>query len=165
MRTASVILSATMLALLAVPVPAQTPPANAPASASSPGAGVARDVVRALGGVEALRRGMHDALAASVAADPAGARLPAAQQAALDRALDVEIDARRDRIESELAAIYARNYSYEELRDLLAFLRTPAGRAFALRQGRVVGQSVEWGQAFAREVLAPAIEARVSERR
>lgn len=154
----------TVLALLAAAssAMAQTPQAYAPASASTPGAAIAHDVVRALGGVDALREGMHQALAASVDADPAAERLDARRRAALDRALDVEIDARRDQIETALAGIYARNYSYEELRDLLAFLRTPAGRAFAQRQGRVVGQSVEWGQAFARTVLAPAIEARVA---
>ncbi len=53
-----------------------------------------------------------------------------------------------------LAAIYASNFTADELRDLTAFYRTPTGQKFLARQPAIAQQSLAAGQALGRAVMS-----------
>ena len=52
-----------------------------------------------------------------------------------------------------LAAIYANNFTADELRDLAAFYRTPTGQKFLARQPAIAQQSLAAGQQLGRAVM------------
>jgi hypothetical protein len=52
------------------------------------------------------------------------------------------------KVAADMAAIYARNFSVEEMRQITAFYRSPVGQAFLDRFPAVAQQSVAVGQKF-----------------
>jgi uncharacterized protein len=52
-----------------------------------------------------------------------------------------------------LTAIYASNFTADELRDLAAFYRTPTGQKFLARQAAIAQQSMAAGQQLGRAVM------------
>jgi hypothetical protein len=53
-----------------------------------------------------------------------------------------------------IAAIYASNFTADELRDLTTFYRTPTGQKFLARQAAIAQQSMAAGQQLGRAVMS-----------
>ena len=51
-----------------------------------------------------------------------------------------------------LAGVYARNFSADEIHDLIAFYRTPTGQKFIARQPAIAQQSLAAGREFGQEL-------------
>jgi uncharacterized protein len=61
---------------------------------------------------------------------------------------------RLDQLTAAMAAIYANNFTADEIHDITAFFRSPTGQKFIQRQQSVLQQSMAAGQQFGREVAA-----------
>ena len=59
---------------------------------------------------------------------------------------------RFDQLAERLAEVYARNFSVDEIHDLVAFYRSPIGQKFVERQSTIANESVALGQEFGREI-------------
>jgi uncharacterized protein len=139
------------------PVAAQSPqPAPTPAPAAPPAENLAaaRDLIRVIKATEQMKILLPNIFAmikpAIVQGRPQVAKhfdeiAPMMTAAALRR-MDVFADL--------LANIYARNFSADELRDLIAFYQTPTGQKLIARQAVIAQQSLVAGQAFGRELAA-----------
>jgi hypothetical protein len=60
---------------------------------------------------------------------------------------------RVDEFADKLAAIYANNFTVSELRDLIAFYRTPTGQKFIARQQDIARASMAMGQEFGQTLV------------
>ena len=58
---------------------------------------------------------------------------------------------RFDQLAEMLAEVYARNFSVDEIHDLVAFYRSPIGQKFIERQSTITNESTAAGQEFFRE--------------
>ena len=61
-----------------------------------------------------------------------------------------------------IAAIYASNFSADELRQVTAFYRTPTGRKFLEKTGVIAQQSMVMGQKFGQQLMQD-LEARLKD--
>jgi uncharacterized protein len=61
---------------------------------------------------------------------------------------------RLDELAEMLAEVYARNFTADEIRDLIAFYKTPTGQKLLQRQAAVARASLAAGQQFGRELVA-----------
>lgn len=57
------------------------------------------------------------------------------------------------KVTDDMAAIYARNFSVEEMRQITAFYRSPVGQAFLERFPAVAQQSLALGQKFGESLV------------
>jgi hypothetical protein len=64
------------------------------------------------------------------------------------------LNARVNEIVDEITAIYARNFTADELREITAFYRGPAGQKFLEKQPAVAQESMQIGQKFGAAVAA-----------
>jgi hypothetical protein len=61
---------------------------------------------------------------------------------------------RLDELTTAMAAVYANNFTADEIHDITAFFRSPTGQKFIQRQQSIVQQSMTAGQQFGREVAS-----------
>ena len=83
----------------------------------------------------------------------------------MDLILPIMLDSlntRLDELADEIAAIYARNFTPDEIRDLVVFYRSPTGQKFIDKMPMVAKESLEMGQAWERK-LAGELQARIAE--
>ncbi len=83
----------------------------------------------------------------------------------IDTLMPILVDgmsARVDDLANDIAAVYARNFTPDEIRDLVAFYRTPAGQKFIEKQPIVARESLAvgqaWGQKIAGELQSRMVE-------
>jgi hypothetical protein len=71
--------------------------------------------------------------------------------------LRTELAARRGEVINEVAILYAQRFSEQELKDVVAFYKTPSGKKFVSEEPVVIDQSLKsaqaWSQKFSEEVL------------
>jgi hypothetical protein len=72
------------------------------------------------------------------------------------------LNTRLDELADEIAAIYARNFTPDEIRDLVVFYRSPTGQKFIDKMPMVAKESLEMGQVWGRK-LAGELQARIAE--
>jgi hypothetical protein len=60
---------------------------------------------------------------------------------------------RLNQLAEMLAVVYARNFSVDEIHDLIAFYKTPTGEKLLDRQAVVARQSMMAGQQFGQELV------------
>jgi uncharacterized protein len=83
----------------------------------------------------------------------------------MDLILPIMLDSlntRLDEIADEMASIYARNFTPDEIRDLVVFYRSPTGQKFIDKMPIVAKESVEIGQAWGRKI-AGELQTRIAE--
>jgi hypothetical protein len=83
----------------------------------------------------------------------------------MDLILPIMLDSlntRLDEFADEIAAIYARNFTPDEIRDLVVFYRSPTGQKLIDKLPIVAKQSMETGQAWGRK-LAGELQSRIAE--
>lgn len=124
--------------------------ASAPARAQAPVDTAARDTVK-LTLIHQLLTQMHSVdqaitimetgIPAQRAANP---RIPAVFW---DRLL-AQVRARRGELEEMMADVYARHFTSDDVRQLLAFYRTPVGQKLLAMQPAVLQESMAAGQAW-----------------
>ena len=72
--------------------------------------------------------------------------------------LRTEFAPRRAEIVDEVAVLYARRFSEQELKDVLAFYKTPVGKKFVTEEPLVIDESLQraqaWSQKLSEEVLS-----------
>ena len=81
---------------------------------------------------------------------------------ALAPAMTGLLDERMGELTSAIAAVYARNFSIDEMRQLAAFFRTPVGVKYLERAPVLVQESMQIGNRFGQET-AGDLERRVKE--
>jgi hypothetical protein len=62
------------------------------------------------------------------------------------------MNARLDELTNEIAELYARNFSADEMRQVTAFYRTPVGQKFLEKMPALAQQSLSLGQAWGQQV-------------
>jgi uncharacterized protein len=72
------------------------------------------------------------------------------------------MSARVNELASELAGVYARNFTVDELNQLAAFYRSPVGEALVAKTPVITQQSLVIGQAFGQKVAAE-MQTRIAE--
>jgi uncharacterized protein len=60
---------------------------------------------------------------------------------------------RLNQLAEMLAVVYARNFSVDEIHDLIAFYKTPTGEKLLQRQGVIARESMAAGQQFGQELV------------
>jgi len=65
---------------------------------------------------------------------------------------------RVNEIVDEIAAVYARNFTADELRDIAAFYQRPTGQKFLEKQAVVAQQSMQIGQNFGKSIASDIVE-------
>jgi uncharacterized protein len=70
--------------------------------------------------------------------------------------------ARVDELANQLAGVYARNFTIDELNQLAAFYRSPVGEALVAKTPAITQQSLVIGQAFGQKVAAE-MQTRIAE--
>lgn len=69
-----------------------------------------------------------------------------------------ELAGKRDDVGKAMAEIYATNFTEQELRDLIAFYKTPLGQKFLEMEPKSIAGSIafmnDWANAFSNEVAA-----------
>ena len=143
-HSVAALLSGAALALAAAPSSAQTPSTQTPsvqapggqaASAPAPSEeamSLARQIVQAVGGqanMKAVMRAAFDQILSSMP-KTGTADQQAKQNALLVYARDW-MDGHSDQLADASARVYAQTFTEQELRDILAFYRTPTGRSMA----------------------------------
>jgi len=72
--------------------------------------------------------------------------------------LRTEFAPRRAEIIADVATLYAERFSEQELKDVVAFYKTPVGKKFAAEEPQVIDQSLQraqaWSQKLSEEVLS-----------
>jgi hypothetical protein len=72
--------------------------------------------------------------------------------------LRTELAAKRADIISQVAVLYAQRFSEQELKDVVAFYKTPSGKKFVSEEPTVIEQSLAtaqgWSQKLSEEVLS-----------
>jgi uncharacterized protein len=72
--------------------------------------------------------------------------------------LRTEFNPRRAEVINEVAVLYAQRFSEQELKDIVAFYKTPAGKKFVTEEPQVIDQSLQraqaWSQKLSEEVLS-----------
>jgi len=83
----------------------------------------------------------------------------------MDVILPIMLDsanARLDELANDMAALYARNFTPDEIRDLVVFYRSPTGQKLIDRMPIVAKESMEIGQAWGRKIAAE-LQTRIAE--
>jgi uncharacterized protein len=83
----------------------------------------------------------------------------------MDLILPIMLDSlstRLDEFADEIAAVYARNFTPDEIRDLAVFYRSPTGQKLIDKMPTVAKQSIEIGQAWGRK-LAGELQTKIAE--
>ena len=70
---------------------------------------------------------------------------------------------RFDQLAERLAEVYARNFSVDEIHDLVAFYRSPIGQKFIERQSTITSESMALGREFGREIATDLQEQMANE--
>ena len=69
-----------------------------------------------------------------------------------------EFDSRRGEVTDEMAKIYAQRFSESELKEVLAFYKSPIGRKVVAEEPRAIDASMarinQWAEQFSEEVLS-----------
>jgi uncharacterized protein len=69
-----------------------------------------------------------------------------------------ELGARREEMGNALAQFYATNFTEQELRDLVAFYKSPLGQKYLVQEPKSMDQSInymrQWANVFSNEVAA-----------
>ena len=100
-----------------------------------------------------------------------GAPLPAAKREALDKAMDKAMGKMMDVVAEDLSwaklkddyvTIYAETFTADELKGLIAFYKSPAGRAFVAKQPELMERSMKVTQKRMLEIM-PKIQALTKE--
>lgn len=60
---------------------------------------------------------------------------------------------RLDQLAEMLAQVYARNFTVDEIHDLIAFYKTPTGQKLLERQGAIARESMVAGQQFGQQLV------------
>jgi hypothetical protein len=72
--------------------------------------------------------------------------------------LEAEMQGRKAELQQQMARIYAQHFTEQELRDALAFYRTPLGRKLVSEEPKALDESMRnadaWSRNFADEVVA-----------
>lgn len=72
--------------------------------------------------------------------------------------LRTEFAPRRAEILNDVATLYAQRFSEQELKDIVAFYKTPVGKKFVTEEPQVIDQSLQraqaWSQKLSEEVLS-----------
>lgn len=72
--------------------------------------------------------------------------------------LSAELQSRRIELQQDLARVYAQHFTEQELRDALAFYRTPLGKKLIAEEPKAMEAAMqraeEWSSTFAEEVIA-----------
>jgi uncharacterized protein len=144
------------VALLACTISVAQAQAQAPAP-SAAAVATARDLVETKGG-----GAMFDPVIISVVEQTKAALLQTSPQLAKDlndvaQQLRVEFAPRRDQLIAEAAKLYAERFSEQELKDILAFYKSPIGRKMNSVEPQVLDQTFnyiqDWGQRTSEEVM------------
>jgi uncharacterized protein len=151
MRYANVAAFVAALFFAVCPLRAQTPSTAAPPPAENLAA--ARELVATMRATDQLRavlptivEGMKPAVVQGrpqVAKD-FDAIMPIIVNGAMQRL---------DKLTEMLADVYARNFSVDEIHDLIAFYRTPTGEKLLQRQAVIARESMAAGQQFGQELV------------
>ncbi len=72
------------------------------------------------------------------------------------------LNARLDEIADEMASLYARNFTPDEMRDLVVFYRSPTGQKFIDKMPVVAKEAMEIGQAWGRK-MAGELQTKIAE--
>jgi uncharacterized protein len=64
------------------------------------------------------------------------------------------MSARVSEMVDEMAALYARNFTADEMREITAFYRSPVGQRFLTKMPAVMQESMTMGQAFGQRIAA-----------
>ena len=143
------------VSLLAGPAPAQTPPPEAMAAA--------RELVTASHAVDQIKNLLPVLMQQLKPAVVQG-------RPEVDKAYDVitpilleALNNRMSEFMDTMAAIYARNFTVAELKDVAAFYRTPTGQRLLEKLPGVMQQSLAAGQQFAQSLAVDAQQRIVDE--
>jgi uncharacterized protein len=143
-------------ALLAIaPAWAQSPqpaPMPAPAAPSAESLAAARELIQVMKATDNFKLLLPSIFAALKPAIVQGRPEVAKHLDAIMPMIAATALRRVDRFAELLAVVYARNFSADELHDLIAFYRTPTGQKFIARQTVVVQQSLAAGREFGQEL-------------
>lgn len=156
MRTAMIAVFAS-IALAVSPLRAQTPPPPAPENLAA-----ARELVQLLRVTDQMKALLPMILQQL---KPAIVQNRPDAEKAYDAIMPIVIDgtmARMTEFTDIVAGIYARNFSVAEIRDIIAFYRTPSGQAFIDRQPAIVRATLAASQQFM-QTLAPDLKDRITE--
>ena len=81
----------------------------------------------------------------------------------VDKMMDLMADALSwDKIKDDYIALYAETFTVEELKDLIAFYKSPAGQAYTRKQPEWTRRSVEMSQKLMMQIM-PKIQAMAKE--
>ena len=133
-----------------VHVQAQTPAGPPPPPENVAAARELVQVVKATDQFKAFVPSLIQKLKAVVQGDPDTEKekdFDAAMPIVMKRAMS-----RFDQLAERLAEIYARNFSVDDIHDLVAFYRSPIGQKFIERQSTITSESMALGREFGREI-------------
>jgi hypothetical protein len=72
--------------------------------------------------------------------------------------LRAEFDPRRTEVLNDIATLYAQRFSEQELKDVIAFYKTPSGKKFVTEEPLVIDQGLQraqaWSQKLSEEVIS-----------
>jgi uncharacterized protein len=150
-----------LLALVvAIPLAAQNAPAPTPRTVTPAARNLAREVVALLNMEKVVRAGVEAMFDLQVQQQPQMAPFRATMQAWADRHVS------GPELLDKIVDIYAEEFSERELRDLVAFYRTPTGRRVAEVSPLLSKRGAEAGAAVAQAHIAELqqmLEARAAE--
>lgn len=86
---------------------------------------------------------LQDALKAALAKS-----VPNASPDAIDKAIEVELAYERQALFEENRTLYASRFTAAELNDMLAFYRSPGGKALVAQTPAIIGQKTEFGRSL-----------------
>jgi hypothetical protein len=146
MRKRSLIASLTIFLLVSGPAFAQSPPPDAVAAA--------RELVTTIKGADQFKALMPIILKNLKPAIVQGRPEVDRDYDAIMPILLEGMAARVNEIIDEVTAIYARNFTADELREVAAFYRGPTGQKFLQKQPVILQDSMAIGQKFGQSVAA-----------
>lgn len=121
----------------------------------------AETLIARLTPIEQIGPMMKDMTDQMRALDPRARRMSASQWEDMSRVLNEEFVKQYPLLRVELAKLYARRFSVEELQGLLDFYSSPLGEKVVRAQTEITSESFALGLQWARTHLAPALERRL----
>lgn len=151
MRYARIAVFVAIAFLAITPLRAQAPTATPPSPENLAAARQLVQVMKATDQFKALLPSIFEALKQAIVQDRPDV---AKQYDAIIPIVTAGAMKRLDQFADLLANIYARNFSLDELHDLIAFYQTPTGQKLIARQPTIARESLAAGQQFGRELVA-----------
>jgi uncharacterized protein len=142
---------ATLIALVlaaAGPVRAQTPPATPSPEALA----AARELISVIKPADQFKAVLPALIQSMKSALVQGRPELEKQYDAMMPAFYESAQKRFNELTDSIATIYASNFTADELRDIIAFYRTPTGQTLLARQATIAQQTLMMGQQFGRSV-------------